>query len=229
MKTLGFFQEFNLSQRKQFHKLLSHALRGPLIGVNGYLDFLLKDYAGKLTKNQRKCIGQAREAGLSLQKIASDFIDLMTFELELVRPYRKKISLSKVLDHSQAKFNGIADSLGVRLVFAIQNGIETKGDERYLSLFLDKILSLIINDAKPGDDVHVGLSSRKNKKLRLSYQGSGEMSARLKDFLTSGNAFNSKENLFSFLLLNYLAEFNVCKITKKMESPNRGYVLIRCN
>jgi len=227
MRTLAFFREFNPGQRKQFHKLLSHALRGPLIGVNGYLDFLLKDYAGTLTKNQRKCIGRAREAGLILQKVIGDFIDLMVFELELVRPYRRKVSLSRVLTHSQAKFAGIAESLDVHLGISLQEGIETRGDERYLSVFLDKMLSLMVNDARSGDEVHVALSFRRNKNLRLCYQGRRGMPERLADYLSSRSAFDSKENLFSFLLLEYLAEFIGCKIVKKVESANQGHVLIR--
>lgn len=76
----------SLRKRKEFHNALSHALRSPLVGAMGYVEYLFKGYAGELETEQIAQLALARESIMRLTGTIDAILDSIAFDLRLVQP-----------------------------------------------------------------------------------------------------------------------------------------------
>lgn len=230
MAKIRFLKGWSLSRRREFLRILTHALRGPLVGVNGYLDFTLKGYCGPLSGKQRKALSSAREAGLKLQQVLGDFSDLMSLELALVSPRKWKADLVGTLQKSLAKYSGWADSLGLRLETGATHDrkVFLRGDEQQLAQGLDRFFSLFLTGGRRGDRAVLVLRGLRGggAKLTLSYQGKEGLPPRWEDYLALKPAAVSRIHPLGFLLLEETADLNGWKLWKKKVSPAAASVTV---
>ncbi|MFA6584596.1 MAG: HAMP domain-containing sensor histidine kinase [Elusimicrobiaceae bacterium] len=76
----------NTAERKEFFSSLSHALKSPLVGASGYVEYLFKGYAGELSAEQIRQLGLARESILRLSGTINTLLNVVGFDLDLIKP-----------------------------------------------------------------------------------------------------------------------------------------------
>ncbi|MDD4005079.1 MAG: histidine kinase dimerization/phospho-acceptor domain-containing protein, partial [Elusimicrobiaceae bacterium] len=76
----------SLRYRKEFHNGISHALRSPLVGAMGYVEYLFKGYAGELEPEQMSQLALARESIMRLTGTIDAILDAIAFDLRIVKP-----------------------------------------------------------------------------------------------------------------------------------------------
>lgn len=119
-----------------FSYSVSHDLRAPLRGIQGFSQALLEDSAERLAPEEKDYLNRISAAALRMSQLIDDLLDLS-------RVGRGELSLSTV-DLSAAA-RAIADELGRRdptrkVVFEIADALEVDADPRLMRVVLDNLL-----------------------------------------------------------------------------------------
>lgn len=121
---------------ESFSYSVSHDLRAPLRGIQGFSQALLEDSAERLAPEEKDYLNRISAAALRMSQLIDDLLDLS-------RVGRGELSLSTV-DLSAAA-RAIADELGRRdptrkVVFEIADALEVDADPRLMRVVLDNLL-----------------------------------------------------------------------------------------
>lgn len=103
------------AEGERFYQNLSHVLRTPLIGMRGYVEYLLCGYTGTLNPEQTKCLERARESSIRLEGSIETLMDLIAFQLALVPDQRMDQPFGPLWEGWRGILRGIAGSKGVSL------------------------------------------------------------------------------------------------------------------
>jgi PAS domain S-box-containing protein len=120
-----------------FSYAVSHDLRSPLRGIDGFSQALLEDYGDKLDETGRQYLQFVREGTQKMGKLIDDLLNLS----RLTRAEMKfvKVDLSQMV-HDIAR--NLAKQDPKRTVqFQIQDGVIAKGDPGLLSAVFENLLS----------------------------------------------------------------------------------------
>jgi len=116
---------------------VSHDLRAPLRGIDGWSLALLEDYGGSLDENARQYLGRVRSETQRMGELIDDL-------LKLSRITRVQMNVEPV------DFSGLAESIAARLReaepgrdidFAIAPGLTVNGDRMLLDVALTNLLT----------------------------------------------------------------------------------------
>ena len=119
-----------------FSYSVSHDLRAPLRGIDGFSLVLLEDYAEKLDNEGRDALERIRAASQRMGLLIDDLLKLSRVSRAELK--RERVNLSKIAGR-------IAEDLrktgpGRCVEFVIADGITHEGDERLLSVVLQNLL-----------------------------------------------------------------------------------------
>lgn len=119
-----------------FSYSVSHDLRAPLRGIDGFSQAVLEDYADKLDDTGRNYLDRVRSETKRMAQLIDDMLNLS-------RLTRGELNRGTVDLSGLAK--SIASSLqeqepGRRVTFTIEDGLEANGDSRFLQAVMQNLL-----------------------------------------------------------------------------------------
>ncbi len=141
-KPLFAFQGGAAEDRRALYSDLSHLVRNPLNGLCGYIDYLFKGYAGRLTNEQLDPLGQAREAALRLQKSLDVLMDVAAFDWGLVSPEGEPVNLNdflaSIVRQIEEWVSGESLSISLKLP---PKALWSASDEKWLKALLFEVIT----------------------------------------------------------------------------------------
>ena len=157
--------EDTLKELETFSYSVSHDLRAPLRGIDGWSMALVEDYKDKLDENGMKYLSRVREETQKMGQLIDDL-------LHLSRVSRSEMSNGKV-DLSRIAMS-IAEKLrqsdpGRNVVFSIQHGIIVKGDAALLEAALSNLLQNAWKFTSTQEEAHIDFSTIDNEKNTVYY------------------------------------------------------------
>ena len=115
---------------------VSHDLRSPLRGIEGFSQALLADYANQLDDQGKDCLQRVRAAVRRMAQLINDLLDLSkTTRRELRREEVDLSWLAKSVVSDIQKTN-----VGCQAEFAITRGLTVHGDPHLLRIVLENLL-----------------------------------------------------------------------------------------
>jgi light-regulated signal transduction histidine kinase (bacteriophytochrome) len=119
-----------------FSYSISHDLRAPLRGIDGFSSALLEDYADRLDDNGRKYLERVRAAAARMGQMIDDLLALS--RLTRTDLQRGRVDLTAVA--RQALEVRQAAEPGRRVEVTIAGGLVSNGDERQLTVLMEHLL-----------------------------------------------------------------------------------------
>ena len=115
---------------------VSHDLRAPLRGIDGWSQALLEDFGAQLNDEARHCLDRVRSEAQRMSQLIDDLLRLS--RVTRAPLHRDRVDLT-------ALARSIADNLreihaGRQIEFAIQPGLTVSGDEQLLEIALTNLL-----------------------------------------------------------------------------------------
>ena len=118
-----------------FSYSVSHDLRAPLRGIDGFSQALLEDYVNKLDEQGKDYLTRIRSASQRMGHLIDDLLNLARFTRAEIR--REAVNLSEIAKSLVAE---LAQREPERHVtFEIGEGLEVKGDPRLLRVALENL------------------------------------------------------------------------------------------
>lgn len=152
------------------------------MGSSGYLDFLFKGYAGKLTTEQLTQLGFARDSVLQLQKVIDAFLDVAAFDLGLMQLAREPLDLNAFTAGQARDLEDWAEAEGRALSWkGASRGLTVMGDPNWLRVMVYEVVGNAIRVTPTGGKIELELWRRgDNAVLQVSDQGPGVPADRLR-------------------------------------------------
>lgn len=116
---------------------LSHDLRTPLRGIDGFSQLLIEDYGAQLDANGRDYLRRVREASQRMGRLLDDFVRLLSVSRAPVA--REPTDLSALAREAIAALRAAMPTREVAV--SVQEGLVAEGDPRLLRLVLEDLLS----------------------------------------------------------------------------------------
>lgn len=121
---------------ESFSYSVSHDLRAPLRGIEGFSQALLEDYGGRLDMSGNRYLSRVRAGAQRMGRLIDNLLDLSRFSTV-------KVNLGKV-DLSELA-RSVAEELRLRephrqVHFEIASNLEVEGDEALLRIVIENVL-----------------------------------------------------------------------------------------
>jgi light-regulated signal transduction histidine kinase (bacteriophytochrome) len=115
---------------------VSHDLRAPLRGIDGFSQALLEDYSATLDEQARKYLDRVRAGSQRMAQLIDDLLQLSRVTRSGMR--REQVDLSVIAqaianEHRQAEPSRHVD-------FVVQGGLSANGDPRLLRIALENLI-----------------------------------------------------------------------------------------
>ncbi len=127
----------SIRELESFSYSVSHDLRSPLRGINGFSRLLLQDYGERLDEHGREYLRRICAATLRMSELIDGMIDLAQLTREPM--HFKEVNLSRLAESIAGELHGTEPSRNVE--FNAAPGIRVRGDERLLRVVLQNLLS----------------------------------------------------------------------------------------
>lgn len=146
--------------KDEFVSTVSHEFKTPLTTITGFLSVLLDGDAGALNEQQMRFLNIAKAAAKRLSGLVSDLLDLSRLEggarMEIRPLDLGRLAAASVETHQPAAAEG-GKTLSCEAPVALPPAL---GDERWLGLVLDNLVSNAIKFTAPGGRVRVRLQDK---------------------------------------------------------------------
>jgi PAS domain S-box-containing protein len=127
----------SIRELESFSYSVSHDLRSPLRGINGFSRLLLEDYGDRLDEHGREYLRRICSATLRMSELIDGMIDLAQLGREPI--HLAEVDLSRLAESVARELHGIEPAR--RVEFSAMPGIRARGDERLLRVVLHNLLS----------------------------------------------------------------------------------------
>ncbi len=146
--------------KDEFVSTVSHEFKTPLTTISGFLTVMLEGDTGPLNQQQMKFLAIAKAASKRLSGLVSDLLDLSRLEggakMELGPLDLGRLMLESVENHQPAAADA-GKTLSSETPGALPQAL---GDERWLHLVLDNLVSNAIKFTHPGGRVRVRVQDK---------------------------------------------------------------------
>jgi PAS domain S-box-containing protein len=160
--------------KSDFLSSMSHELRSPLNAILGFAQ-LIESGSPLPTPAQKDSLDQILQAGWYLLDLINEILDLSLIESGKLSLSPESMSLAEVMNDCQAMIEPLAKKGGIRIRFP-QFDIPyfVKADRTRVKQVLINLLSNAIKYNRAGGTVEVTCSANTAKRIRVSFQDSGE-------------------------------------------------------
>ncbi|MCC6878354.1 MAG: GAF domain-containing protein [Rhodocyclaceae bacterium] len=184
----------SIKELENFSYSVSHDLRSPLRGINGFSRLLQEDYGDRLDEQGKEYLRRICAATLRMSELIDGMIDLAQLTREPIQPAEADLSR---LARAVAQELQAAEPER-KAVFAIAPGVKAHGDERLLRVVLQKLFANAWKFSAQRDVAHIEFGAR---------QADGDLAYFVRD---DGVGFDMKyvDKLFgAFQRLHGIKEF----------------------
>ena len=115
---------------------VSHDLRAPLRGINGFSLVLMEDYHDQLDEKAQHYLNRVRQASVKMEHLINDLLKLSRITRQEIR--KEKINLSRIASEIAEELQGTAPTRKVE--FVIKPKLTMTGDSRLMKIVLDNLL-----------------------------------------------------------------------------------------
>ncbi len=127
----------SLKELESFSYSVSHDLRSPLRGINGFSRLLLDDYGDRLDEHGREYLRRICSATLRMSELIDGMIDLAQLTREPL--HVTEVDLSRLAESVARDLTSAEPER--RVVFTAAPGVRVRGDERLLRVVLLNLLA----------------------------------------------------------------------------------------
>jgi signal transduction histidine kinase/ActR/RegA family two-component response regulator len=160
--------------KSDFLSSMSHELRSPLNAILGFAQ-LMDSGSPPPTAEQKDSIDQILQAGWYLLELINEVLDLALIESGRLSISCEPMALAEVLDDCQAMIEPQARKSGIRVNFASSDApLFVQADRTRVKQIFVNLLSNAIKYNRVGGTVEVHCSTRPDKRIRISFQDTGE-------------------------------------------------------
>ncbi len=127
----------SIRELESFSYSVSHDLRSPLRGINGFSSLLLQDYGERLDEQGREYLRRICSATLRMSELIDGMIDLAQLTREPI--HLTEINLSRVAELVAKELHSAEPDR--KVAFTASPDVRVRGDERLLRVVLHNLLS----------------------------------------------------------------------------------------
>ncbi len=143
--------EAAIKELDAFSYSVSHDLRAPLRGIDGWSLALIEDYGSSLDETAQSYLARVRSEAQRLGLLIDDLLRLSRVASSEIK--REEVDLSALARHVTARLE--EENPGRRLQFLIEDGLRAQGDPRLLEVALTNLLNNAVKFTAPRAEARI--------------------------------------------------------------------------
>ncbi|AKL74114.1 PAS domain S-box [Actinobacteria bacterium IMCC26256] len=141
--------------KSDFVANVSHELRTPLTSIMGFTEILSDGAGGELNEEQREYLAIVTRSSQRMLRLIDDLLLLSRLETRSITIEVEPLDLAALLNESQLELSAGADSAGVTLNIATEDGPLFVGDRGRLRQVIDNLVNNALKFTPDGGEVTV--------------------------------------------------------------------------
>jgi len=141
--------------KSDFVANVSHELRTPLTSIMGFTEILSDGAGGELNEEQREYLEIVTRSSQRMLRLIDDLLLLSRLETRSITIEAEPLDLAALLNESQLELSAGADSAGVILNIATEDGPPLVGDSGRLRQVIDNLVNNALKFTPDGGEVTV--------------------------------------------------------------------------
>lgn len=137
---------------------VSHDLKAPLRGIDGYSSLLLMEHADRLNEEGREFLCRVRQASNQMGRLIDDL--LAYSRLDRLSPQVGSVSLTDAVREQLHVLSSQVETLGAHVTVDVATDIMVRADPRALSMVLRNLIDNALKFARPGQPPEIEISAR---------------------------------------------------------------------
>jgi PAS domain S-box-containing protein len=136
---------------------VSHDLRAPLRGIDGFSQALLEDYSDRVDAQGKDYLKRVREASQRMGHLIDDILSLSRVSRSEMR--KERINLTEIANTIASELRNTSPNRDVEIVIA--EGVYANGDQRLLRLVLENLLinAWKFTSKQPRSNIEFGITT----------------------------------------------------------------------
>jgi two-component system phosphate regulon sensor histidine kinase PhoR len=125
VETFGDVAPFKIieNERRRMAGMFAHDLKGPVVGVGGLLNRLLRGKSGELTPPQKAILETIFQEIRRLEKLITNYLDFVRLDLHVLKPLPSAIQLEKECSDVMNRYQAMAEAKNVTLAMELPQEI----------------------------------------------------------------------------------------------------------
>ncbi|NUM72416.1 MAG: hypothetical protein HUU43_16345, partial [Ignavibacteriaceae bacterium] len=143
------------SQREKFFSIVTHDLKSPFFGLQGYSEILINDYQELTDEERLKFITEINEVSKSSYNLLENLLNWSRLQAGRMEFNPKHILLNTIVENVMRLFNQNAVTKNIALINKINEEIIVHADENMLNLILRNLIGNSIKFTPNGGAVAI--------------------------------------------------------------------------
>lgn len=143
--------------KDEFTGMITHELKTPLVPIKSYTEMLLSEQFGPLNKEQKNRLEIVKSNINHLERILSDFFDVIKIELDQLKLMKDVYDLSEIIKEVIAEMEPSVHDKGITIKTNLQNNILCSCDKTRIEQILLNLITNSMKFSKRGDKITIKL------------------------------------------------------------------------
>ncbi len=182
-----------IGTRNRFFSILSHDLRNPLNGINGFSHLLSLDYDNYTDDVRKEYIGYIKDSSESMYKVIDKVLTWSRLQSNSIKSHREEFDLSDAAENALNLQKPSASRKKIALENSVLKGTVVYSDRSFVDTLLTNLVDNAVKFTGDGGSITV-YSELKDNRIEVSVKDTGKgMSEEIRSqILRSNSSFTTR-------------------------------------
>jgi len=159
--------------KDEFLSMITHELKTPLVPIQGYVDILLGEHLGKLTKEQKERLEVIKSSTLSLIHLISDLLDAQKLELGKLIIKTENLNIKDTISKAIETLEPDADEKQIKIIQRDEKDLIFSHDSERIIQVLTNLIRNSLKAVKPKSGIIEIFVENLNSEVKISVRDNG--------------------------------------------------------
>ncbi len=159
--------------KDEFLSMITHELKTPLVPIQGYVDILLGEHLGKLTKEQKERLEVIKSSTVSLLHLISDLLDAQKLELGKLIIKKENHNIKETIAKAIETLKPDTDEKQIKIIFHDEKDLIFSYDSERIIQVLTNLIRNSLNAVNPKTGIIEIFVEKLNSEVKISVKDNG--------------------------------------------------------
>ena len=135
--------------KDEFLSMITHELKTPLVPIQGYVDIILGEHLGKLSKEQKERLQVIKSSTVSLLHLISDLLDAQKLELGKLIIKKETLNIKDTIEKAIETLQPNADEKQIKIISRLDKDLILPHDSERIIQVLTNLIKNSLKAVNP--------------------------------------------------------------------------------
>ncbi len=159
--------------KDEFLSMITHELKTPLVPIQGYVDIILGEHFGKLSKEQKERLQVIKSSTVSLLHLISDLLDAQKLELGKLIIKKETLNIKDTIEKAIETLQPNADKKQIKIISRLDMDLIVPHDSERIIQVLTNLIKNSLNAVYPKSGIIEIIVDNFESEVQISVKDNG--------------------------------------------------------